>query len=75
MTPAPNQRRIRRIKLSASDIDRDDISENMKRPRPEDSIMGVDIAQSNPAASMIANTSLLEVTGPLREAFTRKPRK
>ena len=42
-----------------------DISENRKRPRTEDSIMGPDISEHNPSASMIANTSLQE-TGTAR---------
>jgi hypothetical protein len=68
MTPAPTQRRVRRSELSSSDSDSDDmdVSENRKRPRPEDSIMGADMAQPNPSASMIANTSILEETGPVR---------
>jgi hypothetical protein len=43
-----------------------DVSENRKRPRPENSIMGADMAQPNPSASMIANTSILEETGSVR---------
>jgi hypothetical protein len=67
MTPAPTQRGVRRRDLSSSDSDSSDdmdISENRKRSRPEDSIMGADIIQPSSSASMIANTSIIEETGP-----------
>jgi hypothetical protein len=66
MTPAPTQRGARRRDLSSSSDSSDDMdmSENRKRSRPEDSILGDDIVQPSSSASMIANTSIMEETGP-----------